>query len=284
MRYCVVYFGQSKNTQKSGEKISTAGFASFIWTNVVGMWSCRLILSSTDVPWIKHRLCKQILALAIIFSCLPDVCFRCHTSAAGVAHIWQRRLGLKKVRFTAVNEDLHDISHICLMLLLISSVVWIICSNSTRSIHAGRNPTLDTKCQNDSDCKNLRVLQLHGCFLFTFYLLPYLPPPPFRLSDLGRQAGPSEEQMCIWTQQTKHHYRSSASWTEHRQFAICRWFGWLSSKNQRWTCHSSSGLPVANTRWSSWELPTGRFFCCCLCLFCLFSGGRRRLPSWSRSY
>lgn len=171
MRYCVVYFGQSKNAQKSGEKISTAGFASFIWTNLVGMWSCRLILSSTDVPWIKHRLCKQILALVIIFSCLPDVCFRCHTSAAGVAHIWQSRLGLKKGRFTAVNEDLHDISHICLMLFLISSAVWIICSNSTRSIHAGRNPTLDTKCQNDSDCKNLRVL--NGCCNFTavFFLL-----------------------------------------------------------------------------------------------------------------
>lgn len=172
MHYCVVYFGQSKNAQKSGEKISTAGFASFIWTVLVGMWGCRLILSSTDVPWIKHRLCKQILVLVIIFSCLPDVCFRCHTSAAGVAHIWQRTgWDLKKGRFTAVNEDLHDISHTCLMLFLISSVVWIICSNSTRSICAGRNPTLDTKCQNKSDCKNLRVLNGFCNFTAVFFFL-----------------------------------------------------------------------------------------------------------------
>lgn len=80
--------------------------------------------------------------------------------------------------------------------------------------------------------------------------------------------------MCLWTLQSKHHYRSSASWAEYRQFTIYHYgtsFGWLSTKNQGWTCHSSSNLPVSNTHWSSCELPTGRFFC--LCLFCLFSGG-----------
>ena len=47
---------------KSSKHLSI-NFAEFNW---ITLWGSRLIPSGTDVPWIKHGLCEQILALAVM--------------------------------------------------------------------------------------------------------------------------------------------------------------------------------------------------------------------------
>lgn len=139
--------------------------ASFNWTILVGMWSSRLVLSGTDVPWIKHQPREQILAVTTIFSFL----LVCQRWALG--HL---KRGYDGAQLAAWGPGLER-GRVC----TIFHAWYLFIPLPHQWTHLNHLEESKPGCQTEFAWGRKLTLRIWGfCVLYPPYLLRHPPPPP----------------------------------------------------------------------------------------------------------